>query len=130
MVALVEVFIRASAPRNRPATRAQYPTSRVRDGPGWASWLSARKPELDFAGRRLGRIRPVYEVVLGDKCQVTADCSGRGLLDGIGATCDLAKRGNGTRSLHDGRHAGPRRDELQQRSEERLLPALRGVPSA
>src|SRR5882757_10792551 len=129
MVALVEVFIRASAPRNRPATRAQYPTSRVPDGPGWASWLSARKPELDFAGRRLGRIRPVHEVVLGDECQVTTDRAGRGLLDGIGATCDLAKRGNGARALHDGRHDGPRRDELQQRSEERLVLVLGVVPA-
>src|SRR5258708_11375399 len=107
MVALVEVFIRASAPRNRPATRAQYPTSRVRDLPGWPSWLSARKPELDFAGRRLGRIRPMHEVVLGDKCQVTTDCAGCGLLDRIGATCDLATSGNGTPALPDGRHDGP-----------------------
>src|SRR5258707_8826332 len=121
MVALVEVFIRASGPRNSPATRGQYPTSRVGDRPGWTTRLSARKPELDFAGRRLGRIRPVHEVVLGDKCQVTTDCAGRGLLDGIGATCDLAKSGNGTRALHDGRHDGPRRDELQQRTEERLV---------
>src|ERR1700761_485793 len=41
----------------------------------------ARKPEVYFAGGRLRRIGPVHEVVLGDKCQVTADCAGRGLLD-------------------------------------------------
>src|ERR1700738_2951823 len=100
MVALVEVFIRASAPRNRPATRAQYPTSRVGDRPGWESWLSARKPELDFAGRRLGRIRPVHEVVLGDKCQVTAYCAGSRLLNRIGGAGNLAKGGNGPPGHH------------------------------
>src|SRR5258708_30985907 len=115
MVALVEVFIRASGPRNSPATRGQYPTSRVGDRPGRTSWLSARKPELDFAGRRLGRIRPVHEVVLGDKCQVTAYCAGRGLLNWIGGAGDLAKRGNGPRALNDGRNDGARGDELQQR---------------
>src|SRR5262245_19944458 len=35
--------------------------------------LTTRKPEFDFTGRRLRRIRPVNEVVLGDKRQVTAD---------------------------------------------------------
>src|SRR5258705_8287169 len=120
MVALVEVFIRASGPRNSPATRGQYPTPRVGARQGWTPRLSARKPELDFAGRRLGRIRPVHEVVLGDKCQVTADCAGRGLLNRIGAAGNLAKRGNGPRALHDGRYDGPGGDELEQRPEERL----------
>src|SRR5258707_5723808 len=92
MVALVEVFIRASGPRNGPATRGQYPTSLVGDRPGWTTRLSARKPELDFAGRLLGRIRPVHKVVLGDKCHVTADCAGLGHLKRIGSAGHLAKR--------------------------------------
>src|SRR5258705_7776149 len=129
MVALVEVFIRASGPRNSPATRGQYPTPRVGARQGWTPRLSARKPELDFAGRRLGRIRPVHEVVLGDKCQVTADCAGRGLLNRIGGADNLAKRGNGPRALHDGRHDGPRGDELQQRREERLALVFGIVPT-
>jgi hypothetical protein len=36
----------------------------------------------------------VDEVVLGDEGQVTADGAGGGLLDGIGATGDLAERGS------------------------------------
>ena len=71
----------------------------------------------------------MHEVVLGDKCQVTADCAGRGLLNRVGAAGDLAKRGNRPRALHDGRHDGPRGDELQQRSEERLALVLGVVPA-
>ena len=66
----------------------------------------------------------MHQVVLGDKCQVTADGAGCGLLDGIGAAGDLAERGNGPRALDDRRDHGPGGDEFQQRREERLAVVL------
>src|ERR1700710_31127 len=68
--------------------------------------LTTGEPELDLADRGIGRIRAVNEVVLSDQGQVTADGAGRGLLDGIRPAGDLAKRRNGPRALHDGRHDG------------------------
>src|SRR5689334_10669858 len=46
------------------------------------------EPELDFAGGRFRRIRPVHDVLLGDKCQVTADGAGGSLVDGVGAASE------------------------------------------
>ena len=86
--------------------------------------LTAGEPELDLAGRGIGRIGAVDEVVLGDEGQVTADGAGCGLLDGIGPAGDLPERGNGPRALDDGGHHGPGGNEFQQRREERLALVL------
>src|SRR6185437_16771231 len=71
---------------------ARVPT---RHRPAPVRQLTAWEPEFDLAGRRLGRIRAVHEVVLRDQGQVTADGAGRRLLDRIGAAGDLTERGNG-----------------------------------
>ena len=116
---LVERPVRLGASRRctrrSPASRRAVRSASLRQ--------SIREPEPDLALGRLGRVRAVHEVVRHREGELAAERARVGV-GGVRRADRLARRGDRAFALEHERERRPRRDEVDELAEERLLAVL------